>query len=75
MGKYLNDPMELRVVFSAQSTPVEVELSAHYTMACDHGLEMSRGVPIDLTPAQETAIKNFTREVILPTIKQNEGIP
>lgn len=74
MAKELANPLQLVVDFEAVDADITVELSAHYKLTDEYGLEMRKGMPITLTPSQETNIKDFTKNVILPQIKSNEGI-
>lgn len=73
MAKLLLNPMELQVKFEYDGTDVSVKLSAHYGRGSD-GVQDRQGIPITLTSAQETTIKSFTKNVIIPQIKAQEGI-
>ena len=73
MAKLLLNPMELKVDFEYDGTEVTVNLSAHYGRNSE-GVSDRKGIPIILTTAQETTIKNFTKNVVIPQIKAHEGV-
>ena len=73
MAKVLLNPMELRILFELEGSDVSVRLKATYGRGSD-GVEDRRGILIDLTPTQETQIKNFTKNVVVPQIKAAEGL-
>ena len=73
MAKLLLNPMELKVEFDYDGADVTVKLSAHYGRNSE-GISDRQGIPITLTTAQEASIKNFTKSVVIPQIKAQEGI-
>jgi len=73
MTKNLHNPLELSVVIQYDGTDVTTDLSAHYGRESD-GVSDRKGIPVTLTPAQETTIKQFVVNVVIPQIKAAEGI-
>jgi len=71
--KAIANPFELIVKFQYNGVNVEVDLSAHYGVTSE-GVTDRRGVPIELTPTNKTAIKNFVKNVVIPQIKTHEGV-
>lgn len=68
--KEIKFPCELKVEFDKVG---EITVSAHYGIGSE-GIEMRRGMEPELSTAEETQIKNFASNVVLPKIKEHEGI-
>lgn len=76
MAKVIKNPIELKLVFNHNDSIWELEPSVHYGVSAEEypTLEVRKGLPIILTLAQETQVKNFARDVVYPQILANEGI-
>jgi len=76
MAKKIKNPIEIKFLFEGEGIDGEMDLSAHYGVGADEYLEFNnrKGMPIVLTPTQETQIKRFAKDVIYPQILDNEGI-
>jgi len=73
--KELHNPLELKVVFEVDDAgEVDVALSAHYGTSCEYGDLGRKGVELELPPTETAQIKQFAKNVILPKIKEHEGI-
>jgi len=72
MAKRLENPFEIKIIITEQGTDVDV--SAHYGTSCEHGELGRKGIPIELTPAQEQKVVDLAKHIILPRIKEAEGI-
>ena len=76
MGKKIKNPIELKLVFNREDDSWEIEPSAHYGVGAEEYPEFNhrKSMPVVLTPAQETQIKSFAKDVIYPQILANEEI-
>ena len=72
MAKQLENPFEIKIIITEQGTDVDV--SAHYGTTCEFGSLGRKGMPIELTPTQEAKVVDLAKNIILPQIKDNEGI-
>lgn len=73
--KKLSNPLELKVVFEVDDTgEVDIALSAHYSRECEYGSLGKKGIELELSSTEITQIKQFTKNVVLPKIKEHEGI-
>lgn len=66
MAKRIKNPIEYKVVKMGD----EFEVSAHYGVECDDGLETRRGMPITLS---QSTIEDIDEEG-MAQINANEGI-
>lgn len=74
MGKQLQNPFEIQLIFTIENGNIELEPSAHYGMSCEYGELGRKGRELTHTPQQEQAIKDFAKNVWYPQIKEGEGI-
>lgn len=76
MGKEIKNPILVQLEFEQDNEKWEVTPSGHYGVGATEYPEFNhrKGLPIELTPAQETAIKDFAKVVVWPQILANEGI-
>lgn len=72
MAKRIKNPFEIKIIITEQGTDIDV--SAHYETACEYGSLGRKGLPIELTPAQEQKVVDFAKNIVLPQIKDNEGL-
>ena len=72
MAKELKNPFEIKIEINQDGT--EVDVSAHYGMTCEYGTLGRKGLPIELTPTQEGKVVDLAKNIILPQIKDNEGM-
>jgi len=72
MAKQLENPFEIKIVITDKGT--EVDVSAHYGVSCEYGSLGRKGLPIELTATQEQKVVDLAKNVILPQIKENEGM-
>lgn len=72
MAKIVNEELEIKLVLRREEGEVSVDCSAHYEVSSE-GVSQRRGCPIELTSAQETAIKNFAGQVIAQ-VREHEGV-
>lgn len=70
MTKKIIFPCELKMNFDEDG---EISVSAHYGIGSE-GIEGRRGMELELSAAETTQIKNFTKNVVLPKVKGHEGI-
>ncbi len=74
MAKLLGGELEIKLELTRDGTGMVVACSAHYGVeAEEYGISMRKGLPIELTPAQETAVKSFASQVVAK-IKEYEGV-
>ena len=66
MAKWITNPIEIKVV----RVDGEYEVSAHYGLACDDGLDTRKGIPITLKPETLADID----EEGMTQINEHEGI-
>ena len=52
----------------------EISCSAHYEATCEYGGLGRRGLPIPLTKGQKQIVSNFIEQVIMPQVKEHEGV-
>lgn len=71
--KEIKFPCELKVEFGEVEGEVEIIVSAHYGIGSE-GVEMRRGMSLELSDEEQAQIKNFAKNVVLPKIKEKEGI-
>jgi len=76
MAKKIKNPIEIKLVFEHGEMTWEIDPSVHYGVGASEYPEFNhrKGMPIELTPAQETQIKNFAKDVVYPQILANESI-
>jgi len=68
--KSITFPCELKVDFDEAG---DIEVSAHYGIVSE-GVEQRRGMELELSSTEISQIKNFAKDVVLPKIKEHEGI-
>ena len=68
--KQIKFPCELKVDFDEAG---EITVSAHYGIGSE-GVEGRRGIELTLSATEQTLVKNFAKNVVLPKIKEHEGI-
>ena len=66
-------PCELKVDFEEVEGEIKITVSAHYGIGSE-GIETRRGTNLDLSAEELTLIKNFTKNIVLPKIKEKEEI-
>lgn len=66
MAKQLENPFEIKLVFTIENGNIELDPSAHYGLSCEHGSIGRKGRPLTHTPQQEQQIKDFARDVWYP---------
>lgn len=71
--KEIKFPCELKVEFEEVEGKVGITVSAHYGVSSE-GIEMRRGMPLELSDEEQDMIKNFAKNVVLPKIKEYEVI-
>ena len=76
MAKLIKNPIELKLVFNHDDGAWHLDPSVHYGVgATDYPeFNMRKGMPIVLTPGQETAVIQMAANMIYPQILANEGI-
>lgn len=76
MGKIIKNPIELKLVFDHSDGNWVLDPSVHYGVGADEYPEFNhrKGMPVVLSPAQETMVKNFAGDVVYPQILANEEI-
>uniref|UniRef100_A0A6M3L8U3 Uncharacterized protein n=1 Tax=viral metagenome TaxID=1070528 RepID=A0A6M3L8U3_9ZZZZ len=76
MAKIILDNIEMQLSLIKKDGEWIVTSSAHYGVGASEYNEFvtRKGMPVVLTAAQETVIKNFAKDVVYPQILANEGI-
>lgn len=74
MPKEIKNPVEVKLEFTEENNTISLEVSAHYGVSCEYGDLGRRGMPIELTPSEEQAVKDMAIAVVLPQMMANEGI-
>jgi len=76
MPKIIKNPILVQLEFRYDTGTWEVTPSVHYGVGATEYPEFNhrKGIPVELTPEQETAIKDFAKDVIYPQILTNEEI-
>jgi len=76
MAKRIKNPIEVKLMFNQGNGNWELDPSVHYGVGADEYPQFNhrKGIPVELTPAQETQIKNFANDVIYPQILACEEI-
>ena len=76
MGKVIENPIDVRLIFNKDGTVWGVDPSVQYGLGVEEypSLTMRKPLLLVLTPAQETQLKTFAKNVIYPQILANEGM-
>ena len=63
MARIIKNPIEVKLIFEKNNGDWVLEPSVHYGVGATEYPEFNhrKGLPVELTPTQETQIKNFTR--------------
>uniref|UniRef100_A0A6M3IF05 Uncharacterized protein n=1 Tax=viral metagenome TaxID=1070528 RepID=A0A6M3IF05_9ZZZZ len=74
MAKTLKEVMVQIIVTKDEAGEVQVSETAHLTVSADEypEFESRKGIPITLTPTQETAIINHIKNVVLPQAEEKK---
>ena len=76
MAKITKNPILIQLEWTHEGDTWTVNPSVHYVVGADEypELDTRKGMPIVLTPTQETQVKAFAKNVVYPQILANEGI-
>lgn len=64
--KNLVNPFEIKIVITDEGKDVDV--SAHFEISCEYGSLGRKGIPIKLSPTQESKVIEMAKNIILPQI-------
>jgi len=77
MGKNIKNPIEVRAIlhFEEGDHLYHIDgVSVHYSMSCEHGLEVEKGMLIERNPEVLKIVKDFIEEA-MQQVDTHEEIP
>jgi len=71
--KQLENPLTIYLTVNVENGEIEIAAAANYGISSDDVHER-RGLALTLTPEIEAQSKAFARDVVLPQIREKEGL-